>query len=223
MQKMRKNTRLIRAVAAIVIAAVVVGLDQLTKMLVASNMEPGESVTLIPGVLRLTYITNPAAAMGLFENSRWLFMILSPIAVIGILVYLGLSERVGKLLTVALSMIAGGGLGNMIDRTFYGTSFGNGEVIDFVDFCAFPKIWHYIFNVADAFVCIGAGLFALAVILDAVSERKAAKKSEPRSGNAPSANGLPECADAGEPAAESKADEDSSLPSSDPENKADTL
>lgn len=175
MQEMRKNTRLIRGIVSVCVMLAVVGLDQLTKLLVASHMDLHESITLIPGVLRLTYITNPAAAMGMFENCRWLFMILSPVAVIAILVYLFRAKKVGGLYTVALSMIAGGGAGNMIDRTFYGERLGYGEVIDFVDFCAFPKIWSYIFNIADAFVCIGAGLFLLAVILDAVRESREKK------------------------------------------------
>ncbi|MGM9636926.1 MAG: signal peptidase II [Eubacteriales bacterium] len=176
MQEMRKNTRLIRGIVSVCVILAVVGLDQLTKLLVASHMELHESITLIPGVLRLTYITNPAAAMGLFGNCRWLFMILSPVAVIAILIYLFRAKKVGGLYTAALSMIAGGGVGNMIDRTFYGEQLGYGEVIDFVDFCAFPKIWTYIFNIADAFVCIGAGLFLLAVILDAVRESREKKK-----------------------------------------------
>lgn len=176
MQEMRKNTRHIRGIVSICVILAVVGLDQLTKLLVASHMDLHESITLIPGVLRLTYITNPAAAMGLFENCRWLFMILSPVAVIAILIYLFRAKKVGGLYTAALSMIAGGGVGNMIDRTFYGEQLGYGEVIDFVDFIAFPNVWTYIFNIADTFVCVGAGLFLLAVILDAVRESRETKK-----------------------------------------------
>lgn len=153
----------------------VVALDQITKLLVAHNMQLHESIELIPGVLRFTYITNPAAAMGLFANARWLFMILSPVAVIAIEVYLMCARNVGRMYTVALSMIAGGGIGNMIDRMFYGEALGHGEVIDFIDFCAFPQIWNYIFNVADSFVCVGAGIMLLAIIIDMVKEFRADK------------------------------------------------
>ncbi len=177
MQEMRKNTRLIRGFVGVAIVLAVLGLDQLTKQLVAGNMEVGQSIVLIPGVLRLTYITNPAAAMGLFGNARWLFMILSPLVVIVIVAYLFLAKKLSWLYTTALAMIAGGGFGNMIDRTFYGSRIGYGEVVDFVDFIAFPKIWGYIFNVADIFVCVGAGLFMLAVILDWVKENAEKKKS----------------------------------------------
>lgn len=177
MQEMRKNTRLIRGFVGVAIVLAVLGLDQLTKQLVAGNMEVGQSIVLIPGVLRLTYITNPAAAMGMFSNARWLFMILSPLVVIVIVAYLFLAKKLSWLYTTALAMIAGGGFGNMIDRTFYGSKIGYGEVVDFVDFIALPKIWGYIFNVADIFVCVGAGLFMLAVILDWVKENAEKKKS----------------------------------------------
>ena len=54
----------------------------------------------------------------------------------------------------------------MIDRVFLG------YVVDFIDFCAFPNLWRWVFNVADSFVCIGAGLLMLWMILDTVKEYK---------------------------------------------------
>jgi signal peptidase II len=76
-------------------------------------------------------------------------------------------------------MIAGGGIGNMIDRTFNGETFGNGVVVDFIDFCAFPELWMWIFNVADMFVCVGVALAAFDIIYDEVKkyrQEKADKK-----------------------------------------------
>jgi signal peptidase II len=67
----------------------------------------------------------------------------------------------------------------MIDRIALG------YVIDFIDFCAFPKIWMWVFNIADSCVCIGAGLLALWMILDIVREakaEKAKKAAEPNAG-----------------------------------------
>jgi lipoprotein signal peptidase len=57
----------------------------------------------------------------------------------------------------------------MIDRVFLG------YVVDFFDFCAFPKLWKWVFNVADVFVCVGAGLLALWLILDIIKDYKAEK------------------------------------------------
>ena len=73
---------------------------------------------------------------------------------------------------VSLGLIAGGGIGNMIDRVYLG------YVVDFLDFCAFPKLWMWIFNVADACVCIGAGMLALWMILDTIKEEKEKKLAE---------------------------------------------
>ena len=76
-------------------------------------------------------------------------------------------------------MVVSGGIGNMIDRLgfgFYVNEKGMGEVIDFIDFCG---IWNAIFNGADSFVCVGAGLLILALVIDLVKEYKeeAAKKN----------------------------------------------
>ena len=64
---------------------------------------------------------------------------------------------------------------NMIDRLFYGESFANGAVVDFIDFCAFPNVWKYIFNVADACVCVGAGIIMLYLIMDIARTSKEEK------------------------------------------------
>ena len=66
----------------------------------------------------------------------------------------------------------------MIDRLFYGDSFGNGTVVDFLDFCAFPKLWSWIFNVADAFVCVGAAILFVYLLIDIVNEEKNKSKSK---------------------------------------------
>ena len=69
-------------------------------------------------------------------------------------------------------MIIGGGIGNMIDRLFYGDSFGDGTVVDFLDFCAFPNLWSWIFNVADAFVCVGAAILFVYLLIEIIKEEK---------------------------------------------------
>ena len=61
---------------------------------------------------------------------------------------------------ISTSMVLGGGIGNMIDRIFYG------EVVDFLDFCAFPELWSWIFNLADSYVCVGVGLLMIYYIFD---------------------------------------------------------
>ena len=154
----------------LVIASVV--LDQVTKYLVVANMTLGQSIDVIPGIFRFTYIHNYGAAFGSMANARWIFMIFSTVAIIAIFVYLFWKKPESKLLRSALILIAGGGIGNMIDRVYLG------YVIDFIDFCAFPKLWMWIFNVADACVCVGAGILVLWMILDIVKDEKAKKAAE---------------------------------------------
>lgn len=146
--------------------------DQLTKGLAVAHLKPVGTVPLIDGVFHFTYTTNPGAAFSLFaaEDQRWIFMTVSSIAIVGMIVYLSLVKKQPLLLNVAVGMLLGGGIGNMIDRIFVG------EVVDFLDFrlINFP-----IFNVADCFVCVGAALLFLAFILDWRREirEEAAKKA----------------------------------------------
>ena len=156
-------------IISIVLMIVSVVADQVTKYLVVANMELHESIDVIPGVFRFTYIHNDGAAFGSLDNARWIFMILSTVAIVAILGYLFWKKPQDKLLLSALILVTGGGIGNMIDRIRLG------YVIDFIDFCAFPKIWMWIFNVADICVCVGAGLLALWMILDTVKQMKAEK------------------------------------------------
>ena len=160
---------MVSTIVTIALIVLSVVLDQVSKYLVVANMELGQSVNIIPGVFRFTYIHNEGAAFGSMADARWIFMILSSVAIIAILVYVFWKKPESKLLRAALILVAGGGIGNMIDRIWLG------YVIDFIDFCAFPKLWMWIFNVADACVCIGAGMLVLWMILDIIRDEKAKK------------------------------------------------
>ena len=152
--------------------AVAVALDQITKYLVVTNMELYESIDVIPGVFNFTYIQNDGAAFGSLDDARWVFMILSTIMIVALLAYMFWKKPQDKLLLSSLILVGGGGIGNMIDRVSLG------YVIDFLDFCAFPNLWKWIFNVADVCVCVGAGLLALYLILDIVKEAKLEKEKK---------------------------------------------
>ena len=151
----------------ILVCVVVFGilLDQITKLLTLNFMDLGQSIKLIPGVFNLTYIQNRGAAFGMLSNHRWVFMVISTVAIVGIGIYLFGFCKERMTLRVGLAMIVSGGVGNMIDRIAYG------YVIDMIDFCLFD-FWKWIFNVADAFVCVGAGVVVLALILDLIKESK---------------------------------------------------
>ena len=156
----------------IILISIIVGgiaLDQLTKILVYKLMDLYDSITIIPNMLNITYIQNRGAAFGMLSDHRWVFMVISTVAILGIGVYLFGFCKERMLLQVGLALIISGGIGNMIDRTAYG------YVVDMIDFCLFD-FWMWIFNVADAFVCVGAGLVILALILDMVKEAKEKKQ-----------------------------------------------
>lgn len=166
-------------IAVISILTLVPILDQVSKWIVIKTMELGESIPVISGVLNFTYIRNDGAAFGKLDNMRWLFMVLSVVAIIAIaFLMIKYRKKLDNLTIISLSLILSGGFSNMIDRTFYGEEIFNGTVVDFIDFCAFPQIWSYIFNIADSAVVVGTGMLIVATIISEIKlykEEKAKK------------------------------------------------
>ncbi|MEC2128211.1 MULTISPECIES: signal peptidase II [Brevibacillus] len=139
------------------IAVIIIALDQWTKQLVLKHMERGESIPLIADVFHLTSHRNMGAAFGILQNQRWLFIIITLAVVVGIIYSL---IRIGKKqprVSLALSLVLGGAVGNFIDRAT------TGQVVDFLDFTLinFP-----IFNVADMAITIGVVVLLLDVLLE---------------------------------------------------------
>lgn len=155
----------------LLVIAAVVAVDQVTKRVVVAVMDLHESIEVIPNILHWTYTRNRGAAMGMLEDHRWVFMVVSVVAIAALLVYLWKHYKEGAWVSVALSLIIGGGIGNMIDRVLYPEG-----VIDFIDFCAFD-FWTYIFNVADAGVCVGAGILIVSCIVMIVKEARKKEKT----------------------------------------------
>ncbi len=157
----------------------VVALDQVSKHLVMNFLDRDNPFVIIDGVFQFTYVENTGAAMGSFSGNRWVFMTVSIVGIIAMLIYLWRFRPQSKLACTALSMVIGGGIGNMIDRFFYkGTlpsTEGENVVIDFLDFCAFPELWPWVFNVADAFVCVGAGILIVWCVYSLIIEMRAEK------------------------------------------------
>ncbi len=165
MQEMQRNSWL-KIVLLGIVSLICVGLDQLSKFICVNNLELGESISVIPGVLRFTYIRNEGAAFGSFSDSRWVFMVASVVMIVLIVCYvISNRSKLSALAVTTLAMIIGGGIGNMIDRIAYG------YVIDFIDFIFLP-FWKWIFNVADTFVCVGAALLVLIYIIHEVKNKK---------------------------------------------------
>ena len=143
-------------------------IDQLTKLLTVLFLKPIGSVPIIPGVIQLTYVENRGAAFGMLADSRWVFMVISTVAILAMMFYLYSGMGSSNILyEISVAMIISGGIGNMIDRTVLG------YVVDMIDFCL---INFAVFNGADSFVCVGAGILVLALILDIIKETKAKKE-----------------------------------------------
>lgn len=151
------------------IIAVGIIIDQLSKLLVVKFLKPIDDVPLWDGVFHFNYHENQGAAFGMLADNRWVFIIISTVAIIGIGLYLFFGKASNTLMGVSMALIVSGGIANMIDRIFLGYV---------VDFLYFKLIDFAIFNVADAFVCIGAGLMILALILELIEESEKAKGAE---------------------------------------------
>lgn len=133
--------------------AVVLVLDQLTKIIIDRTMTLHHSIPIIDGLFNLTYVRNTGAAFGIFAGSREAFrlpflIIVSVLAIGFIFIMLKRLREDRTGLMSALSLILGGAIGNLIDRIAYG------EVIDFLD--VYWSDYHWpAFNVADSCITIG--------------------------------------------------------------------
>ena len=156
-----------RAILYSVIIVIGIILDQLTKFLSVEFLANVDTVPIIKNVLHLTYVENRGAAFVMLKDHRWVFISLSTVTIIALILYLFLYREKNALYGVALSMIVSGGIGNMIDRTALG------YVVDFIDF---RLINFAVFNGADSFVCVGAGILVLALVCDIIKEAQENKK-----------------------------------------------
>ncbi len=148
-----------------IIIAVTVLLDQITKILAKSFLDGNNDLVVIPHILGFTYVENKGAAFGIFADNRWVFMLFSTLAIIAMIYLLFKLKNQNYLFIISLSMLIGGGIGNMIDRIF------RGYVVDFFKFL-FVKF--AIFNVADCFVTVGA--FVLFIYLIFIYDDKSDNK-----------------------------------------------
>jgi signal peptidase II len=137
-----------RPTAAAAAAGAVLALDQLTKAWAVAALDDGRTVELV-WTLRLKLTFNDGAAFSLGGGGGWL------LTLVGLVVIVGVARPVarlpGRLAATALGAVAGGAVGNLVDRIVR-----DGEVVDFIDLQ-----WWPLFNVADMAICIGAALLVL--------------------------------------------------------------
>jgi signal peptidase II len=157
-----------RYLLLVTVTALVLLLDQATKILVDRTMALHSSITVIEGFFNITYLRNKGAAFGILANSAYrlpFFILVSAVAVCVILVVIRRLREDQKLAAISLSLIFSGAIGNLIDRVRLG------EVIDFLDAHWYGHHWPA-FNVADSAICVGVFLLAIDMILEERREQK---------------------------------------------------
>jgi signal peptidase II len=145
-----------RSLPYLIQIAVILILDQVTKILILKNIPHGTSRTVIPGFFNLTHVRNRGAIFGFFNQSGspMVFVVLTAASLLalGLVTYyfIRVSSK-DRLLKITLALILGGALGNQIDRVF------RGYVVDFLEL--YVRSFHWpSFNVADSCISIGGVL-----------------------------------------------------------------
>ncbi len=157
------------------IALSIIFLDQLTKHWVQDQFKLGETLPVLLNFFNFTYVQNQGAAFGLFAQSdprfRVPFFILIPLFALSTIIYVFRKIPDSDIkLSIALSLVISGAIGNLIDRLRLG------YVVDFLDFHWY-WVYHFpAFNVADSAICVGVSLILLDLFLKekSLSERKGA-------------------------------------------------
>jgi signal peptidase II len=148
----------------LLLAGAIVALDQITKAVVLERLPLGVPVTVIDGWLALTLVLNPGLAFGLLGSVppgwRWVVAALSLVALAVLArVALRVLPAGGWTSRLAIGLIFGGAVGNLVDRARFGA------VVDFVD--VYWRGWHWpAFNVADSAITVGVALLAVRLLND---------------------------------------------------------
>jgi signal peptidase II len=148
----------------LLISALVIVSDRLSKIWITRHIELGHAITVIPKVFRITHVLNDGAAFSLFADSatpehvRWALIAFSTLAALAVLIVLLRMGRSFTLTTLALALVLGGAVGNDYDRIRFAS------VVDFLEVHIFSYHWPD-FNVADSAIVTGACLLLLDALL----------------------------------------------------------
>ncbi len=155
---------------AVIVAVLLVGLDQVTKYLALMQLKPVGSVTFVEGFMDFTFVENRGVAFGMFSGQKWFILLLTGI-IVAVMIYYFVRlphSRQYQWVRGAIVLVLAGAVGNMIDRIF------RGYVVDFFEFTFFD--WP-VFNVADIYVVVGVILLAI-LILFVIKEEPKEKKED---------------------------------------------
>jgi signal peptidase II len=138
------------ALGAVAVAAIIA--DQLTKHIVSSELALDDQVKLV-GPLSIHHVQNSGIAFGLFSSATGAVIVLTAVAVGWMLLFFARSGARHPVLPVALGLVIGGSVSNLVDRVRLG------HVTDFLDFEYWPA-----FNLADSFIVVGVGILLVALV-----------------------------------------------------------
>ena len=161
---MKQRDRSRSSLLLVLLAGLIIVADQLTKWLIMSRFSLYEIKVVVPGFFNLTYLHNTGAAFGLLANANpawrpYFFIGIALLALVFVFFAFRQYRHRSAVYMFALAFIAGGAVGNLIDRVRFGS------VVDFLDFYVSGYHWPA-FNVADSAIVVGVGLFLLASLLD---------------------------------------------------------
>ncbi|MBU4261917.1 MAG: lipoprotein signal peptidase [Proteobacteria bacterium] len=148
----------------VLLAGLIIVVDQLTKWLIMSRFGLYEFKVVVPGFFNLTYLHNTGAAFGLLANANpawrpYFFIGIALLALVFVFFAFRQFRQRSPVYVFSFAFIAGGAVGNLIDRVRFGS------VVDFLDFYVSRYHWPA-FNVADSAIVVGVGLFLMASLLD---------------------------------------------------------
>lgn len=137
-----------------IISIIILLIDLFSKMLVTKYISLNESISVINNFIYFTHVRNTGVAWSMFDESKYLVIIISALIILGLIVYIAKNKVSNRLEKVAYGFVLGGALGNFIGRCV------KGYVTDFIDI----KIFNYdypIFNLADVFIVLGVIIFII--------------------------------------------------------------
>jgi signal peptidase II len=146
-------------VVLLLVAGAAVVADQLTKQVVGRTLALGDSVDIL-GPFQIHHVQNSGIAFGLFSSRTSIVIAVTAVAVGAMLLFFARSGRRHPVLPVALGLVLGGSIANLVDRVRLG------HVTDFLDFVAWPA-----FNLADTFIVVGVAILFGALVLGDRSHR----------------------------------------------------
>ena len=161
----------------LLVAGAVLLVDQVTKAAIRGWLSLGETWPSSFELLRITHVENSGAAFGILQDAGLFLLLASVVAIVLITAYLIWTPVEGWVPTIALALILGGALGNLVDR------WARGSVTDFIDPTHYP-----VFNLADSAIVVGVGALAVLSLFEPASSGATDSPypdTEPREGGAP--------------------------------------